>query len=251
MMDRILVVEDDPALLRGLADNLRGEPYDVLTATDGEAACQVIRQERPDLVLLDLTLPRLDGLEVCRRVRGEGIRTPIVMLTSRSEEADRIRGLELGADDYVSKPFSLLELFARIRGLLRHRREWLTEHGELGRELRSASEVQRRLLPQAGPLVPGLDYAGVCLPARIIGGDYFDYFEVGPGRLGFLVADVSGKGMPAALLMAALQGSIRTNGPALGERCDEVIARANALLFETTDASRYATIFYAVYDEAT
>ena len=126
MMDRILVVEDDPALLRGLADNLRAEPYDVLTATDGESACELIRQERPDLVLLDLTLPRLDGLEVCRRVRDEGIRTPIVMLTSRSEEADRVRGLELGADDYVSKPFSLSELFARIRGILRHRREWLT-----------------------------------------------------------------------------------------------------------------------------
>src|SRR5207244_2745995 len=78
-----------------------------------------------------------------------------------------------------------------------------------------------------------------------------DYFEVGPGRLGLLVADVSGKGMPAALLMAALQGSIRTNGPALVERCDEVVARANALLFETTEASRYATIVYAVYDAAT
>lgn len=250
-MDRILVVEDDPALLRGLADNLRAESYDVLTAADGELACRLIRQERPDLIVLDLTLPGLDGLEVCRRARHEGVRSPIVMLTSRNEEGDRVRGLELGADDYISKPFSLSELLARVRGILHHRREWLVEQVDLQHELRDAAVVQRGLLPRNGPILAGLEYAGVCQPARLIGGDYFDYFEVAPGRLALLVADVSGKGAPAALVMATLQGSIRTNGPAFPDRCEAVVASANALLCATTEMSRYATMFYGVYDAAT
>ena len=118
-MSRILVVEDDPAILRGLVDNLAFESHEVLTATDGEIACALIREKRPDLVILDLMLPRLSGYEVCRRVRGEGITTPIVMLTARGEEADRILGLDLGADDYVTKPFSVHELMARVRAVLR------------------------------------------------------------------------------------------------------------------------------------
>jgi phosphoserine phosphatase RsbU/P len=250
MSDRILVVEDDPALLRGLTDNLRAEAYDVLTASEGGAACHLIRCERPDLVVLDVTLPGLDGFEVCRRMRGEGLRTPILMLTSRGDESDRVEGLTAGADDYVTKPFSLSELFARIRGILVRRRAWLDERGDLDRELRTASVVQRRLFPTEESAVPGLDCAGVCHPARLMGGDYFDYFSVGPGLVALLVADVSGKGAPAALLTATLQGCLRANGPLLGDRCDEVARRANAQLFATTDPARYATLFYAVYDAA-
>lgn len=119
MTSRILVVEDDPAILRGLADNLAFESYDVLTASDGEFACSLIREKKPDLIILDLMLPRLSGYEVCRKVRAEGITTPIVMLTARGEEADRVLGLDLGADDYVTKPFSVRELLARVRALLR------------------------------------------------------------------------------------------------------------------------------------
>ena len=119
MTSRILVVEDDPAILRGLADNLAFESYEVLTATDGEMACAVIREQKPDLIVLDLMLPRLSGYEVCRKVRADGVTTPIVMLTARGEEADRVLGLDLGADDYVTKPFSIRELLARIRALLR------------------------------------------------------------------------------------------------------------------------------------
>jgi DNA-binding response OmpR family regulator len=118
-MSRILVVEDDAAILRGLADNLAFESHEVLTATDGEVACSLIRERKPDLIILDLMLPRLSGYEVCRRVRAEGVTTPIVMLTARNEEADRVLGLDLGADDYVSKPFSVRELMARVRALLR------------------------------------------------------------------------------------------------------------------------------------
>jgi DNA-binding response OmpR family regulator len=118
-MSVILVIEDEPAILRGLADNLKYESYDVLTATDGESGYRVIREKKPDLVVLDLMLPRMSGYELCRKVRGEGVSTPILMLTARGEEADRVLGLDLGADDYVTKPFSIRELLARIRALLR------------------------------------------------------------------------------------------------------------------------------------
>jgi DNA-binding response OmpR family regulator len=118
-MTKILVVEDDPAILRGLADNLKFESHEVITAGDGETACRLIHERRPDLIILDLMLPRMSGYEVCRKIRGEGVMTPIVMLTARGEEADRILGLDLGADDYVSKPFSIRELMARIRAVLR------------------------------------------------------------------------------------------------------------------------------------
>jgi two-component system response regulator VicR len=118
-MSRLLVVEDDPAILRGLADNLTFEQYEVVTATDGETAYRLIGERKPDLILLDLMLPNLSGYELCRKVRSEGVMTPIVMLTARGEEADRVLGLDLGADDYITKPFSVRELLARIRAVLR------------------------------------------------------------------------------------------------------------------------------------
>jgi DNA-binding response OmpR family regulator len=118
-MTTVLAIEDDLAILRGLADNLRFEGYDVITASDGESGYRLQKERKPDLIVLDLMLPRMSGFELCRKLRGEGIQTPILMLTARSEEPDRVLGLDLGADDYVTKPFSVRELMARVRALLR------------------------------------------------------------------------------------------------------------------------------------
>ncbi len=118
-MSRILVVEDDPAILRGLTDNLKFESHEVLAAGDGETGYRLIQEKKPDLIILDLMLPKLSGYELCRRVRSEGLDTPVLILTARGGEADRVLGLDLGADDYVSKPFSVRELLARVRALLR------------------------------------------------------------------------------------------------------------------------------------
>lgn len=118
-MNRILVIEDEMAILRGLADNLRLESFEVLTAADGETGYELLLTRKPDLVILDLMLPRMSGYDVCRKARAGGLETPILMLTARSEEMDRVAGLDLGADDYVTKPFSLAELLARVRALLR------------------------------------------------------------------------------------------------------------------------------------
>ena len=133
-MKKILVVEDDRAILRGLKDNLEFESYEVLTAEDGERGFAVLKETRPDLVILDLMLPKMSGYELCRKVRKEGLTTPVLMLTARGEEKDRVAGLDQGADDYVTKPFSVPELLARIRALIR--RVDLAKTGDLPAELR-------------------------------------------------------------------------------------------------------------------
>lgn len=130
-MTRILVVEDDTSILRGLVDNLEYESYEVITATDGEAGYRLIQEKEPDLVILDLMLPKLSGYELCRKVRDEGVTTPILMLTARGEETDRVLGFDLGADDYVTKPFSIRELLARIRAILRRSQPSYTMPDEL------------------------------------------------------------------------------------------------------------------------
>ncbi len=117
-MVKILVVEDEPALLDALEYNLARQGYQVLTAADGRQAIEVARRDKPDMLLLDIMLPGLDGLEVCRILRRE-MSVPIVMLTARDDEIDKVVGLEMGADDYVTKPFSMRELMARVKAQLR------------------------------------------------------------------------------------------------------------------------------------
>jgi len=118
-MTKILIVEDQEDLLRGLEINLTQEGYRVLKAARGELAVDLAIRENPNLIILDVMLPGMSGLDVCRELRRKGIEVPIIMLTAKSDEIDRVVGLEIGADDYVTKPFSLRELLARIRVRLR------------------------------------------------------------------------------------------------------------------------------------
>jgi DNA-binding response OmpR family regulator len=118
-MKTILIVEDDPAILKGLEASLAEEHYRVVTAADGEKGLSLAVREKADLIILDVMLPKMDGFEVCRELRKAGIGAPVLFLTSRKEEVDRVLGLELGADDYVTKPFSVRELKARIKARLR------------------------------------------------------------------------------------------------------------------------------------
>ena len=118
MPEKILVVEDDPTLQETLAYNLERQGYDVLTAGDGQLALQVAEQEKPNLVVLDIMLPLIDGYEVCRILR-KNSNVPILMLTARDDEIDRVLGLEMGADDYLTKPFSMREFIARVKAQLR------------------------------------------------------------------------------------------------------------------------------------
>lgn len=122
-MAKVLVVDDEPSLVSTIGYNLRREGHEVVTAADGARAVEVARREQPDLVVLDLMLPKMDGLEVCRQIRQSPIthlrNVPILMLTAKADEVDKVVGLEVGADDYVTKPFSMRELLARVKAMLR------------------------------------------------------------------------------------------------------------------------------------
>ena len=118
-MARILIAEDEADIATGLRDNLEFEGYQVFVAEDGEAALEAVNQHNPDLVLLDLMMPKIDGLEVCKRIREAGFTIPILMVTAKSQEIDIVRGLEVGADDYITKPFSIREVLARVKAALR------------------------------------------------------------------------------------------------------------------------------------
>ena len=118
-MPKVLVVEDDAAMATALKDGFAYEGYDVTLARDGEAGLKVAREAAPDVIVLDVMLPKMSGLDVCKRLRSEGSALPIIMLTARGQEIDKVLGLKLGADDYVTKPFGFMELMARVEALLR------------------------------------------------------------------------------------------------------------------------------------
>jgi DNA-binding response OmpR family regulator len=140
MAERILVIEDDPSILRGLQLNLGMEGYVVRSATDGETGLMLARSENPDLVLVDVMLPRLGGLDVVREIRAADPDLPVLILSAKGQETDKVAGLQLGADDYLVKPFGLKELLARIDALLRRRRS----RGETGaaRTMKKAGDVE-------------------------------------------------------------------------------------------------------------
>lgn len=182
-MKRILVVEDDRAILRGLVDNLKYESYQVSSATDGTQAHDMVREQKPDLVILDLMLPGMSGYELCRKMREEGDSTPILMLTARGEEMDRVLGLDLGADDYVTKPFSVPELLARVRALLR-----------------------RSQAPHSGTLPDELNFDDVVIDFR--------RFEAHKGKKGL---KLSRKEFGVLRLLAARMGEVVTRDELLNE----------------------------------
>ena len=119
MKKKILIIEDEEDLVKGLKLNLEDEGYQVIWASDGEMGLEHVFTEKPALIILDLMIPKKDGLEVCRELREKKIGTPIIMLTAKGEEIDKVVGLEIGADDYITKPFSIRELLARIKAHLR------------------------------------------------------------------------------------------------------------------------------------
>lgn len=118
-MQKVLIIEDEPDMVLGLRDNFEYEGYDVLVARDGREGLDRALADNPDLILLDIMLPKMSGLDVCRQLRSNGVDTPVIMLTARGQEIDKVIGLEMGADDYVTKPFSIKELLARVRAHLR------------------------------------------------------------------------------------------------------------------------------------
>ena len=182
---KILVVDDEPRNVKILQIQLQARGYDVLTAGDGAEALQIIANELPDLILLDINMPKVDGFEVVERVRANKKTEfiPIVMITAlRDTQENRIKAVEAGADDFIEKPFNSFEVLARIKSLLRikHYHDTLEKHNaRLETELQMARSVQEIIIPQNGTQdLAGFHIASYCYPALAVGGDFFDIWKI-------------------------------------------------------------------------
>jgi serine phosphatase RsbU (regulator of sigma subunit) len=214
----VLVVDDDPSINLLLQTRLRLRGLNVLSARDGQEALDVLAATEVDLLLLDVSMPVIGGLEVLSNIRQRGLDTAVIMTTAFGSEQVAIEALRAGADDYLRKPFDSVELRAvldrTIVRLLLHRQNALLrmrlddQQRALEAELARAGEVQRALLPAIAPLVPGYDVAGRCVPSRNVGGDFYDWRSNNNG-LTVVLGDVMGKGMPAALVMATVRAALR------------------------------------------
>jgi sigma-B regulation protein RsbU (phosphoserine phosphatase) len=246
-MKTILVVEDDLAISRGLCYNLEREGYRVLSEKDGMRGYERAKTDHPDLVILDVMLPGMDGFRICSALKKEGFGSPIFLLTGLTQERSRLEGLWQGADDYIEKPFSLQELMLRIRNALRQRDALQGKAKILEDEFLKARKIQMASLPRQQPHVQGFDVFGKTIPATEVGGDYFDYLKLSQRRFGVLVADVSGKGMPAAMYVQKMQGIVQSSKKNLKEASD-VLLVIQEHMHEAMDASSFITAVAAVFD---
>lgn len=248
----ILVVDDSPVNLQVLVRTLHGSGHRILAARDGRAALDIARRARPDLMLLDVMMPELDGFEVCRVVKAqpETADTLVIFLSALGEVSDKVSGLELGAIDYITKPIQAEEVLARVANHLTRQhleRELRRSRDRLERELVSAGDMQRFILPAALPSHPSAGFAAFYQPSRNAGGDYFDVLDLGDGRFGIIVADVSGHGAPAAIVMAMIRAVVHTY-PGVADDPPALLHYLNRHFRYLWDTAMFATGIYAVLD---
>jgi serine phosphatase RsbU (regulator of sigma subunit) len=248
----ILIVDDNPTNLDILQTRLRAHNYEVITAADGEAGLAMAREKEPDLMLLDIMMPKMDGIEVCRRIKGDSSLPfmPIIMVTAKAESKDVVAGLEAGGDEYLTKPVDHAELVARVKSMLRIKElhdTVLEQSAQLRVQLETATKIQSLFWPRIPDLTGGGHIWAVSVPATYVGGDLYDVIPLPDDSLLLYVADVSDKGVPAALIMAALSTKIRSEAQDQSE-VDKLLATVNESMHSLTSAEGFfATIALARY----
>ncbi|MDX2168082.1 MAG: SpoIIE family protein phosphatase [Deltaproteobacteria bacterium] len=265
--ERVLIVDDNAINRRVLQGMLRREPVALLTAADGEEALQIARRAPPNLILLDIMMPAKDGYQVCAELKADP-RTehvPVIFLSALSETADKIKGLELGAVDYITKPFDQGEVLARVRSQLkiqrladeirRANRELQDKQAHIEEDLKAAAAIQRSLVPQQAPPLAGLTLAWRFIPCDRVGGDLFHFVPLPYGQLAVYVLDVSGHGVPAAMVTVSLSQYLSPQARHLAD--PHGVAHAPGAVLEQLDREypmerfdKYFTIAYALIDPA-
>lgn len=209
VVETILVVDDDKINRTLLSIILRNEGYQVVEAEDGEDAVKMSLETEPDLVLLDVMMPKMDGYEACKLLKGDP-RTqdiPVIFLSAKTETSDKVMGLDSGGADYVTKPFDKSEVLARVRSQLRIRsltKEVIEKQKHLDYDLKAAAGIQRSLLPSGVPVKSGLQFAWEFQPCEQIGGDIFNIIPLEEGVYAIYMLDVSGHGVPSALITVSV-----------------------------------------------
>lgn len=248
----ILVVEDNPASLEILEIRLKATGYEVMCAVDGEQGLALTKKHNPDLILLDLLMPKMDGLEVCRRVKSDTSLPfiPIIIVTAKSDSKDIVSGLESGGDDYLTKPVNHTALMARVKSMLRIKElhdTVLEQSSRLQKQLKTAANVQSQFWPELPELGDNSKIWATSVPATYVGGDLYDILNKSDKSIIAYVADVSDKGVPAALIMAALSTIVRNEATVHDDLAALVGAANNRLYNLTADEGYFATLIIARY----
>ena len=247
----VLVVDDAPANIQ-IVNSILKDEYKVRIATNGAKALELVNAiPRPDLVLLDVMMPGMDGYEVCTRLKADPSTKdiPVIFLTGQTETSDETRGFEVGAVDYIHKPFSPAVVQARVQThlVLRNIREQLAQQLlAIQKELETARDIQHSILPHEVPKMAGLDIAARYVPMTAVAGDFYDFIVVDERHIGILVADVSGHGMPAALIASMLKIALPAQAPKAAEPA-EVLHGLNIALYGKFQ-QHYVTAAYVYVD---
>ena len=267
MAETILVVDDDLDILELLRMNLEPDGYEIRTASDGKQAVETATLDPPDLILLDVMMPHKDGFQVIEELKNieETKTVPVILLTARGQTEDKVQGLDAGADDYITKPFDLREVTARVKAVLGRTRpikymnplmramgSGFNEAGvqQLAGHLQAAAAIQKKLLPEQAPSFQGFDIGILLQSSTSVSGDFYDFISLSETRVGIVLGDVKGNGIPAALLMVMIRTALRL----LCREADDpasILKRINDLVVRDTDATLFATMIYGVMDTVT
>src|SRR5881398_1349727 len=263
MQPRILIADDQQDVLDALRLLLKGHGYSIVTVNSPVDLLAAVAHQEFDILLIDLNYARdttsgREGLDVLSRLREIEDAPPVVAMTGWATVGLAVEAMQFGVSDFVEKPWTntrLLEILTKQIGLGRERRESrrraqeeaLLHLQEQEREIAEAKAIQEKLLPREIPQMPGYEIASAWQSARLVGGDYFDILPLDEKTLGLCIADVAGKGMPAALLMSNLQAAVRGLS-SLSLPPNLLCGRLNSIVHRNTDSDRFITFFYAHLD---
>jgi sigma-B regulation protein RsbU (phosphoserine phosphatase) len=251
--ESILVVDDKAENLHLLTRMLTERGYTVRAANNGQRALDSVQASPPNILLLDIRMPDMDGYEVCRRLKSDpgAQEIPIIFISALEELEDKVRGFEVGGVDYITKPFQFEEVIARLEthlALRRYQKEIESAKRKLEAELALAGTLQASMLPDHEMKIPGYQMAAALKPALETSGDFYDVFPLGQHHMGLLLADVVDKGAAAALLMALSRTLVRTFAPEQPDRPDLVLQAVNRRMLQDTATAWFVTTFYAVLE---
>jgi len=245
--DSLLIVDDEPANLQKLKRTFLRD-FEVFEAQSGEEALELLARRRFSVIITDQRMPGLSGVELLEaslETSPEAIR---IILTGYTEVEDLMDAINHGrVHRYVTKPWEPFSLKRTVIQDIEHSR-LKRENQILNEQLKIAKEVQATLFPQILPIIPGLEYYGVCRQARQVGGDYYDFLQYEPEKLWIAVGDASGKGIGSALLMSGLQALLRSQAPIYRDSPARLVKRLNHLLLERIQDNKFATLFLGIFD---
>jgi phosphoserine phosphatase RsbU/P len=245
---RVLIAEDQPDVIEAIRLVLKQEEIDTHAVTSPSAAIAALTSEDFDLVLMDLNYTRdttsgTEGLDLLKRVQQTHSAVPVIVMTAWGSVELAVEAMRRGAADFIQKPWDNWRLVGLVRNQMERRRELLKLENEHDREMREAGEIQKRLLPKHITQIPGLDIAADWKPARVLGGDYFDVLRFADGSVGLCIADVEGKGVPAALVMSNLQSAVKAFASSEVEP-KALCRRLTNIFCEDMQAERFISFFY-------